>query len=131
MGLVISILCGFKLLGTIWSVINCLAITVSGPILVFRMLLFKLKPRFIDAWSWLNVSNNFRTNEISWYLEICIVKKYKLSRRSLSAQKLWNSEVYLGKSSAKNDLMSCVDLSNFWGDIAPRSMKHLRITFFW
>ena len=56
---VISIICGFKYI-TIWSVINRLAITILGHMLVFRMLLFKLKPRSTDAWLWLKVDNNFK-----------------------------------------------------------------------
>ena len=73
MGLVILIVCGFQLFTTMWFIINCLVITFSRPVLVFRMLLFKLKLHYSDTWQWLGVSINFRTNESSWYLEICIV----------------------------------------------------------
>ena len=51
-----------------------------------------------------------------------------MSSWSLSAKKLLNSAAYLDKSSAKKDLKSLVALSYLWGDITPRSMKHLRKT---
>ena len=47
-GLSHLVVCDFKLFTTTCSIINRLAITVSEPTLVFRMLLSKLKPYSTD-----------------------------------------------------------------------------------
>ena len=115
LGLVIAIVCGFKLLEVMCSVIMYLTIAVSVTMLVFRMLLFKVRPRSTNAWSWMRISNNSRTNEFL-ILQNLYSTEVEIVKLIFSSEKLQNVDIfatYLNKFSTKMYLKSPVALSHF------------------